>query len=54
MANTPTNEQHEILDECKAVIQSTIDRLVSGGVRKANIEIELTHFIKRELMEADS
>lgn len=48
-----TNEQRAIMDECKAVIQSTIGRLVSEGVRKANIEIELTHFIKRELMEAE-
>ncbi len=48
-----TNEQRKVMDECKAVIQLTIGRLVSGGVRKANIEIELTHFIKRELMEAE-
>jgi hypothetical protein len=37
------------MDECKQVIADTIAELVAQGVRKANIEIELTHFIKREI-----
>jgi hypothetical protein len=37
------------MDECKKVIADTIEALIVEGVRKANIEIELIHFIKREL-----
>jgi hypothetical protein len=37
------------LEECKAVIKACIDELVTKGTRKTNIEIELIHFIKREL-----
>jgi hypothetical protein len=44
-----TDEQREVMDECKSVIESTISRLVGEGVRIANIDIELTHFIRREL-----
>jgi hypothetical protein len=38
-----------MMDECKAVIKACIDELVAKGTRKANIEIELLHFIKGEL-----
>jgi hypothetical protein len=37
------------LDECKLAIKECITALVADGNRKANIEIELIHFIKREL-----
>jgi hypothetical protein len=37
------------MDECKSAIKACIDVLVAKGTRKANIEIELIHFIKREL-----
>jgi hypothetical protein len=42
-----------MMDECKKVIADTIAELLSQGVRKANIEIELIHFIKRELAKED-
>jgi hypothetical protein len=41
------------LAECKSVIAATIDRLVAEGTRKANIEIELIHFIKAKLYKED-
>lgn len=41
------------LVECKEVIESTIVELVAEGVRKANIEIELIHYIKRVLYKED-
>jgi hypothetical protein len=37
------------LEECKAAILAFIDAELAKGTRKANIEIELIHFIKREL-----
>jgi hypothetical protein len=42
-----------MMDECKKVIADTIVALIVAGVRKANIEIELIHFIKRELSKED-
>jgi hypothetical protein len=41
------------LAQCKSVIAATIDRLVAEGTRKANIEIELIHFIKTKLYKED-
>jgi hypothetical protein len=41
------------LRQCKSVIEATIDRLVADGTRKANIEIELIHFIKAKLYKED-
>ena len=38
------------LNECKAVIE----RLVGEGMRKVNIEIELTQFIKAKLYKEES
>jgi hypothetical protein len=40
-----------MMDECKAVIKACIDELVAKGTREANIEIELIHFIRRQLYE---
>mgnify|MGYP000468489573 CR=1 FL=1 len=37
------------MEECKQAIKDAIQALVAQGARKANIEIELIHFIKREL-----
>mgnify|MGYP000176559676 FL=1 len=37
------------MDECKQVIAQVIAEQRAEGTRKANIEIELIHFIKREL-----
>jgi hypothetical protein len=37
------------LDECKVAIRACIDEELAKGTRKANIEIELMHFIKGEL-----
>jgi hypothetical protein len=37
------------LDECKAFISDYIRAEVTAGTRKANVEIELIHFIKRQL-----
>jgi hypothetical protein len=37
------------LEECKAAIKACIDAELEKGTRKANIEIELMHFIKGEL-----
>jgi hypothetical protein len=39
------------LEECKTAIKACIDTELAKGTRKANIEIELLHFIKRELYE---
>jgi hypothetical protein len=41
------------LDECKVVIKACIDEELAKGTRKVNIEIELIHFIKRELYKED-
>jgi hypothetical protein len=41
------------LEECKAVIKACIDEKLAKGTRKANIEIELLHFIKGELYKED-
>ena len=38
-----------MMDAAKQAIKDAIDTLVAKGARKANIEIELIHFIKREL-----
>lgn len=37
------------MPEVKAAIKALIDAELAKGNRKANIEIELIHFIKREL-----
>jgi hypothetical protein len=37
------------LEECKWAIKACIDAELAKGTRKANIEIELLHFIKGEL-----
>jgi hypothetical protein len=37
------------LDECKAYIADYIQAELAEGTRKANIEIELIHFINRQL-----
>jgi hypothetical protein len=42
------------LAQCKSVIASTIERLVAEGTRKANIEIELIHFIKAKLYKEEN
>lgn len=39
------------LDECKAFLAEYIRSEVAKGTRKANVEIELIHFIKRVLSE---
>jgi hypothetical protein len=41
------------LGGCKDVIADTIAALVAEGVRKADIEIELIHYIKRVLYKED-
>lgn len=41
------------MDACKQAIAEAIAELVAQGIRKANIEIELIHFIKRELYKED-
>jgi hypothetical protein len=41
------------LEECKTVIKACIDAELAKGTRKANIEIELLHFIKGELYKED-
>jgi hypothetical protein len=38
-----------MMEECKAAILACIDAELTKGTRKANIEIELLHFIKGEL-----
>jgi hypothetical protein len=38
-----------MMDECKQAIKACIDAELAKGARKANIESELIHFIKREL-----
>jgi hypothetical protein len=37
------------MEACKQAIKETIAEALAQGVRKANVEIELIHFIKREL-----
>jgi hypothetical protein len=41
------------LEECKMAIKACIDAELAKGTRKANIEIELIHFIKGELYKED-
>jgi hypothetical protein len=41
------------MDATKQVLADAIRALIAQGVRKANIEIELIHFIKRELAKED-
>jgi hypothetical protein len=41
------------IEECKAAIKARIDAELAKGTRKANIEIELLHFIKGELYKED-
>lgn len=38
-----------MMDECKQAIKACIDAELAKGTRKANIEIDLIHFIKNEL-----
>jgi hypothetical protein len=38
-----------MMDAAKQAIKDAIAEALAQGVRKANIEIELIHFIKREL-----
>jgi alpha-D-ribose 1-methylphosphonate 5-triphosphate synthase subunit PhnG len=40
-----------MMDECKAAIKACIDAELAKGTRKANIEIELIHHIRRALYE---
>jgi alpha-D-ribose 1-methylphosphonate 5-triphosphate synthase subunit PhnG len=40
-----------MMDECKAAIKACIDAELAKDTRKANIEIELIHFIRRQLYE---
>lgn len=40
-----------MMDECKQAIKALIDAQLAKGTRKANIEIELIHFIRRALYE---
>lgn len=42
----------EIMDSCKTQLKIHIDTLIEQGERKANIEIELIHYIKN-LIYAD-
>jgi hypothetical protein len=42
------------LAQCESIIEATIDRLVAEGTRKANIEIELIHFIKAKLYKEEN
>lgn len=37
------------LEECKVVLAEYIRSEMAKGTRKANVEIDLIHFIKREL-----
>ncbi|MGM0904238.1 MAG: hypothetical protein ACQEXB_24440 [Bacillota bacterium] len=37
------------IEECKSVIAETIRQQIADGTRKANIEIDLIHFIKNVL-----
>jgi hypothetical protein len=39
------------MNECKQAIKALIDAELAKGTRKANIEIELIHFIRRQLYE---
>jgi hypothetical protein len=40
-----------MMDECKQAIKACIDAELAKGTRKANVEIELIHFIRRALYE---
>lgn len=40
-----------MMDEAKQAIKALIDAELAKGTRKANIEIELIHFIRRALYE---
>lgn len=42
-----------MMDDAKEIIGEIIEHLLKAGVRKTVIEIELTHFIKRELSKED-
>jgi hypothetical protein len=42
-----------MMNECKAAIKACIEAELAKGTRKANIEIELIHFIKGELYKED-
>jgi hypothetical protein len=39
------------MNECKQAIKACIDAELAKGTRKANIEIELIHFIRRQIYE---
>jgi hypothetical protein len=41
------------MDECKQAIKALIDAELAKGTRKANLEIELMHYIKYELYKED-
>jgi hypothetical protein len=41
------------MEACKQALADAIAEALTKGVRKANIEIELIHFIKRELYRED-
>lgn len=44
-----TSSDKEILESCKLQMKLHIEKLVEQGVRKANLEIELIHYIKNVL-----
>lgn len=39
----------EIINSCKNQIKIHVDMLLGQGIRKANIEIELMHYLKKLL-----
>jgi hypothetical protein len=41
------------IEECKVAIKACINAELAKGTRKANIEIDLIHFIKGELYKED-
>jgi hypothetical protein len=40
-----------MMDEWKQAIKAFIDEKIAKSTRKANIEIELIHFIRRQIYE---
>lgn len=47
-----TFSNEEVLNSCKTQLKLHIDTLLEQGMRKANLEIELIHYIKK-LLYAD-
>lgn len=44
-------KETDVMESCKEQLKIHIETLMSMGVRRANIEIELLHYIKRILRE---